>query len=493
MKQKSLIQLTVLLLCLCILPSVNAQRRQIIRGSQPQINPGPASTDVSGQLEELYQKKDFPKVVEEANKVLQTDPNNHVALYFRGAARVDYGTQIGSNKIVRKGIEDAREAVAKSQRKVASYYIPYLFGMTSLSTMENKKEFAETAVSIATSVLQNPKIQGETRANIYFQRGNTNLTLNKLDDATTDFQSAIRLAPKHLAAYSSLAEAYVRKGDKQKALGAFDQMILLFPENPLSYNNRGMYYQQVNDYDKAIQDFTKTIELNPNYIYAYTNRGFTYLEKGDLAEAEKDFSQSLRLNPQQPVIFNMRGSSRLGQGKLNEAIADHEQSIKLDPQNPISYANLGFTCFYSALYDKSEGAFQKSLELDPSQKFLVPWLYWIQVQKGAADTEAGMKLAKESLEQEPGKRDWVDFLILKMAGKITDQELLSAVTEAKGEAQAAQRCEAQFFLGMISMQENDFQNARKHFQASLDTKAVHLSAYQGAFLALNHPNSELRQ
>ncbi len=489
MKQNLITFSLFLTMSLLITTPTSAQRKQLNRGFQPQTRSQPQA-NVTDQLEKLYRSRDYLKAIEEGNRILQSDPNNHIALYFRGSAQVDYGTQTRNSKIVRAGIKDAREAVEKSQRKIANYYIPYLFGMTTLSTLENKKSYADTAISIATAVMNSSQVSGEDKANLYFQRGNTQLSINQLDKAIGDFQSAVRLHPKHLAAYSSLAEVYARKGDKQRAVGTHDQIVLLFHDSPLAWNNRGMYYQQIKEFDKAIKDYTKTLELSPKYIYAYTNRGFTYLEQGNPAEAEKDFTQSLTINPQQPAIYNMRGSARLAQGKLKEAIEDQLQSIKLDPQNPVSLANLGFTYFYAAKLDESQAAFQKSLSLNPNQKYLLPWQYWLTVQKGTAETE-GVELIKGSLEQSPDKRDWVDFILLRMAKKISDEELLSAVTNKQNESRNSQICEAHFFLGLIKADAADFKNAKMHFKEALKTNAFHLSAYQGATLAINHSKSPI--
>jgi tetratricopeptide (TPR) repeat protein len=62
-----------------------------------------------------------------------------------------------------------------------------------------------------------------------------------------------------------------------------------------SYIDRGNAYVVKGEYDRAIADYTEAIELDPDYT-AYYNRGTTYLKKGELDRAISDYTNAIRLN-----------------------------------------------------------------------------------------------------------------------------------------------------------------------------------------------------
>src|SRR5215475_12274825 len=41
----------------------------------------------------------------------------------------------------------------------------------------------------------------------------------------------------------------------------------------IAYNNRGNAYMAKGEYDRAVQDYGESIKLNPNYARAFNNRG----------------------------------------------------------------------------------------------------------------------------------------------------------------------------------------------------------------------------
>ena len=65
----------------------------------------------------------------------------------------------------------------------------------------------------------------------------------------------------------------------------------------IAYNNRGNAYVAKGDYERAIQDFDRSIKLNPTYAKPVNNRGVAYLKKGEYDLAIKAFDEAIRLNP----------------------------------------------------------------------------------------------------------------------------------------------------------------------------------------------------
>ena len=111
-------------------------------------------------------------------------------------------------------------------------------------TSQNKGDYGE-AIKYYTNALE----QGLQPPEVYNNRGNTYLKMDKIDKAVNDFSKAIEI-----------------KSDSIEA-----------------YNNRGNAHATKGNFDEAVDDYSEAIRLNPSFDEAYKNRGIAYLNKGDLS------------------------------------------------------------------------------------------------------------------------------------------------------------------------------------------------------------------
>ncbi len=477
---------TVLAAVLCLISTSAADAQLRIfrdrRDSRSESPVNPAHEDSKRSAETAYQNGDYQKAVDLTSQVISENPTDHVAYYLRGSAKVDLGLQRGDRKLIREGIADAREAIRVDPKRSAIYYLPYLYGMKSLATMENRKEHAEIAVKVAEQALGIPNLKPDEKANLLYQRAMSQAFLKKYDEAITDCQEALKLQPSHLGAVVVLAETQAAAGKKEDALASYGKAIEQFPNNPLVYNNRGMYLQQVGRNDEAINDFTRAIEINPQYYYSYTNRGFSLLQTENAQAAEADFTASLRINENQSYVYNLRGQSRLAQGNVAGAIEDHNRIIQMQPQDPVAQADLGFTHFFTGEYAKSLEAFDKAVSLGSQLRYLDPWRYWCLVALNKGDE--GKTRFAEALAKEAAKRDWIDRLLAYVSGGTSEADLLASVDSKDERMKNDQTCEAEFFIGLRAAKEGKDQEAAAHFQKAINTGSKHLSGYRGAKMAL---------
>jgi Tfp pilus assembly protein PilF len=446
----------------------------------PNVAKSPADK-AKDDAEAAYQKGDFAKCIELTSDVLKGNPADHLALYLRASARVELGQVQRDAATVRAGIEDARESLRAIGKLEANYYLPYLYGMTTLAQLENRPEHAETAIQIADSLVSKTTIPAEQKANIYYQRAVANVVRQKPEEAAKDYQSAIQLYPQHLGARVGLAESFVLSNQPEKALVAFSEAVQTFPNNPLVYNNRGMFLQQRGRTKEAYADFTKAIELDPNFAVAYTNRGFTSLNSGQPSAAEADFNAALKIDPDHPLPHSLRGTSRLAQGKVEAALEDYLTAAKLDPNNAMAKADIGFARLFARDAAGAYQAFDEAIQADANLRYLSPWRLWTGVLAGQADAAAG---GRDAASKPADKRDWVDHLTLFLAGQETDQQLLAAAKTKDANLQNAQMCEAYYFMAEKKARSGDKNAADALYRQALSTKAINLSAYRGAQFAL---------
>jgi len=480
----------VVLLLMSHLSPLEAQRRgqRRNRGIPPnrlqnqQRNLNPSHERAKEQADQSYRRGEYERTVRITTTVILENPRDHVALYLRASARAELGIQQRSGELLRQAIADAREAIRVDDDNNMQYYVPYLYGMTNLAAIEDRKEHAEVAIQVADQLLAQPGAKEDERGHLLYQRARAHSYLKDFDAAARSYDEAIRLSPTLLGGYVALAETYVAAGEHQKALDSYGRAVDAFSSNPLVYNNRGMYLQQQGESRQAVADFTQAIEINDEYHYAYTNRGFALMSLGEPEAAESDYTAALRIKPELSFVYNMRGVARLAQGNVRGAIEDQRQVLRLTPRDPSAHANLGFALFFAEDYLGATKSFEQAVNLDAKQRHLGPWRYCsMQLSGQEADART---LFNSVIEKEVQTRDWVDYLHLYLLGQVSEDELLAAIRSTDEKTKSAQICEAHFFIGVGKSTAEDQTDAQQHFEKALATKATHLSAFRGAQFAL---------
>ena len=119
------------------------------------------------------------------------------------------------------------------------------------------------------------------------------------------------------------------------AIQACDQAIGEFPRDAEAHKNRGNAYLAKGDLDRAIADETKAIEIDPKHAASYNNRGNAYVAAGDLDRAIADYAKAIEIDPNDADAYNNRGVAQRAKGDLDRAIADFTKAIEVDPKDAV--------------------------------------------------------------------------------------------------------------------------------------------------------------
>jgi tetratricopeptide (TPR) repeat protein len=165
--------------------------------------------------------------------------------------------------------------------------------------------------------------------------------------AIADYDKAISLNPKFVAAYIGRGLSEHALGQYNKAIENYNRAIVLEPENAIAYQNRGASRHGLGQYKDAIMDYDYAIGLDPKDALTYNNRAVSKQHLGDYELAIIDYQTAIRLNSKDANIHHNCGECHYYQGQFKEAQEDFSQAIALDSSHLLAYvsrARLHETC-----------------------------------------------------------------------------------------------------------------------------------------------------
>lgn len=174
-------------------------------------------------------------------------------------------------------------------------------------------------------------------ADIYYQRGQVYVLLERLDEALADFTKAVILAPNLCAAavqkcYAEYRYAMTIQNQVQiyNAIQAAQATVEKFSEHVDGYNILAQILTEQQQFDKADELFEKAIKLAPTQASLYVHRGLLYLQwNGDIQRALDLINKAIEVDDKCELAYETLGTIQVQRGQLESAIGLFEKALKL--------------------------------------------------------------------------------------------------------------------------------------------------------------------
>lgn len=304
----------------------------------------------------LAQKQEWQKLIEQGTGAIDQGMKNEVIYALRAEAyRMTAKPE--------ESVSDSNEALALAPGYALAY-------RTRGFALLQQEKLSEALVDL-NQAIEHGLGSGTEDAGAYAGRAVRRLK-GKLDEAMTDVEEAIKLAPDLAFAYHVRAWVHYQKGEWERASNNFSKAIDLglSPEEAKSaYYGRGECLRMKREWDAAIRDYTEALNRDANLAPAYYGRGLVWAEKADWDAAIDDYSKA-KGNADEKIlklsnILIQRSWAYYEKGLDEESVEDLRATLDLDPHSINAHLTLGNVLSYKREYQEAISQYTKVIELDP--------------------------------------------------------------------------------------------------------------------------------
>jgi len=262
----------------------------------------------------------------------------------------------------------------------------------------------ERSIQGCSLLLESTRAIPQELALAYLSRGAAHIVMGDFDHAITDLDEAIRLYPRDPEAFTTRADAYLRKAGVTDYLRELDSTFRRdepYTKAEQDQTRRGYYEQAIADYNRALVH-------NPNHLAACFGRSLAHHALGsyDRAHSDKNAAQfptvahhtrtqsaylmrefalvldsigyrraasrfapldeAIRQKSNDPSPYLERAWAFVNFGQSSRALADYDQAIRIDPTLAEAYRLRGDEFLAKRDYPRALADFDVVVRLEPN-------------------------------------------------------------------------------------------------------------------------------
>lgn len=177
----------------------------------------------------------------------------------------------------------------------------------------------------------------KNNADIYHQRGQVYILIDRLDDAVKDFTEAVRLAPFHGSTLAQKIFADYRNAVVQQnemalisVMNDFKMAIDKFPDCVECYSIMAQVLTEQAQYEQADSFFDKATNLLPTNASMYVHRGVMQLQwNGDIQKSLEYINTAISIDDKCELAYETLGTIEVQRGNLEKAVELFEKALGL--------------------------------------------------------------------------------------------------------------------------------------------------------------------
>lgn len=166
----------------------------------------------------------------------------------------------------------------------------------------------------------------------HYNLGKTLSDQGRVDEATTQYEQALRIKPDYAEAHSNLGSALAQQGKLTEAVEHWEQALRIKPEIAEAHYNLGFIAAKSGRTEDAIKHWETAVRIRPNYAEVHYNLGILLQQAGRSREAIGHYQQALEISPRiAEANYNLGILLEQG-GNVPDAIRYYKQALRIKPE-----------------------------------------------------------------------------------------------------------------------------------------------------------------
>lgn len=175
----------------------------------------------------------------------------------------------------------------------------------------------------------------DQRVKNIFEKGARLVKLSRSQEAIAVYRQAFGLRPELAAlAHADIAAIYGLHAQWDEATREYQEALRIDPKCAAALVGMGSVSYFQGKYGEAVRYFSDVLEKDPGSLGAYFARGDSFFRLGRLEEAKKDYEKFLELDPKNKSaheVHNKLGMVLIRQEKFDAGLNEFKQSLLMNP------------------------------------------------------------------------------------------------------------------------------------------------------------------
>jgi tetratricopeptide (TPR) repeat protein len=378
----------------------------------------------------------------------------------------------------------------------------------------NYKRFCILLLTVGLILLSGCSRDPNVRKQKAFDSGNKYFDAGKLPEACIEYQNAIQIDPKFVAAHEKLADCFLRREMWSAGYSELMHVVDLEPQNFSKHIELGnlllaghhakeaqdraqlVLAQDPNNVDAhillantdaslgnnedALKEINAAIQLAPDRSPSYLNLAQIQIAAKQIPAAEQSFRKAIQLDPKSTSALLMFGDFYTRQGKFAEAEQQFQAVLQIDPKTPAAYRSLAVVYGNWNKKPQAEQILKQAKQVmpdNPDAYRLLGDFYFADGDIPSALTEYAL-LDKDHPNDLRARKNYVQLLILSDRlddAYRLDQELLK---------QHPKDPEGQVLLGQILRAQNKLSDSQQALEGAVTSSPENPDAHYALGLVL---------
>ncbi|MBR4448188.1 tetratricopeptide repeat protein [Methanobrevibacter sp.] len=228
------------------------------------------------------------------------------------------------------------------------------------------------------------------------------LELEMFDESLFCFDLSLKKNSKTYNAWVYKGLCLKEMGRYDEALKSLDASLKLSPYDPISWNCKGLVYNSIEDWDNAIRCFDKCLMLDSNYISAIVNKATSYYKKGKTDESIDCCELALSMDCENYQIWDNYATFLAAENRFEESLKAYDEALKLSHNDLKVLENKLILLYNMKDWESLSCLCDKIIDIDNTIYWV--WDYKIQALKQLNKQDEIISAQEELLKIFPDKK-----------------------------------------------------------------------------------------